>query len=95
MRIGEHLGGPTLAPLDDPTTTLGFGDDPSLLATLAPERAVPRLGTRGWAVYGAPDVHATADADLDRRRRSYPLLSMIVFRSAARTRVLATNDNVR
>lgn len=43
LRSGEHLRGPTLAPLDDPTTTLGFGDDPSLLATVAPERAVPRL----------------------------------------------------
>ncbi len=53
MRLGQALRGPTAGPLDDQTISTGFGDDLSLLATLAPERAIERLRVRGWAIYRA------------------------------------------
>lgn len=64
MRIGARLRGPTLGALVDRSIKTGFGDDQSLLATLAPERAVERLGVRGWAVYGV------GPAGADRARRA-------------------------
>jgi FkbM family methyltransferase len=52
MRIGLRLRGPSLGHLGDATISPGFGDDQSLLATREPDRAIARLGVRGWAVYG-------------------------------------------
>jgi FkbM family methyltransferase len=69
MQIGLCLRGPRLGPLSDCTVTRGFGDDRSLLATLAPDRAVERLGARGWAIYG---VGPAGRAERMRRRQSQP-----------------------
>jgi FkbM family methyltransferase len=66
MRIGEALRGPSLGPLGDRTINTGFGNSQSLLATLAPQRAVERLGLRGWAIYG---VGPAGQAERSRRRR--------------------------
>lgn len=50
VRLGECLRGPLLAHLA--ATEIKSKDDPSLLATRAPERAAQRLRVRGWAIYG-------------------------------------------
>lgn len=50
MALGERLRGPSLGALGAGDVT--GKDDPSLLATRAPVRAIERLRVRGWAIYG-------------------------------------------
>ncbi len=62
VRLGEHLRGPLMAPIAG--SALGSKDDPSLLATRDPDRAVERLRARGWAIYG---LGPAGRSDRDRR----------------------------
>lgn len=62
VQLGERLRGPVLAPLG--AAGVAGKDDPSLLATRAPDRAVERLGARGWAIYGVGPA-----GRVERRRR--------------------------
>jgi FkbM family methyltransferase len=50
LQLGERLRGPWVAQLG--TDAINPKDDPSLLATRDPARALARLAPRGWAVYG-------------------------------------------
>lgn len=62
MRLGERLRGPLLGPLE--ASDVRSKDDPSLLATRDPERAVRRMRVRGWALYGLGPA-----GRIERRRR--------------------------
>jgi FkbM family methyltransferase len=53
FRLTETLRGPLVAGLDRTATLAESRDDPSFLATRAPERSLRRLQVRGWAVYRA------------------------------------------
>lgn len=64
MRLGERIRGPVAAPLYGSSVTTK--DDPSLLATVDPVRAVKRLGRRGWAVYGLGPAGRRQDGDVSR-----------------------------
>jgi FkbM family methyltransferase len=50
LQIAERLRGPAVGPLGE--LRVAAGEDPSFLATREPERAIERLRTRGWAIYG-------------------------------------------
>jgi FkbM family methyltransferase len=51
LRFDEHLFGPVIRPGLSAARTKR-PEEPSLLATLAPQRARARLDPRGWAIYG-------------------------------------------
>lgn len=63
VALGETLRGPVLGPVGSPAVAIK--DDPSLLATRDPERAVGRLRVRGWAIYGVGPA-----ARIERRRQA-------------------------
>ena len=62
IRLGEGLRGPLLGSIG--AADVEGKDDPSLLATRAPERAIERLRVRGWAIYGVGPA-----GRIERRRR--------------------------
>jgi FkbM family methyltransferase len=83
LQIGERLRGPSLGRLGAPGVTVMPGDDPNLLATRDPDRAVQRLRARGWAIYGVGPAGAI---ERDRRRAA----GLSVNRTSGATRPAAS-----